>query len=455
MKLFAHQDETANFINNNPRCFIASDPGTGKTISTIEGFLRSKCKRMLIFAPLSILRPAWGDDIDKYAPHLSWDVARGTRRSKVLAGHCDIVITNHDAVGSWLMKEPKEVLDSFDMIVIDESTVFKNRTADRSKKMKKLTEDTSKRLVLLSGTPTSITIQEIWHQVYLLDRGERLGKTFGRFREQVCTPVLVDIPGGKAIEWHDKPEAEAMVASMIGDIMIRHKFEDCLDIPENSRHYMHIELPTKIRKAYEHLLKTSALETAEGRINAVHAGVKFQKILQLLTGAVYDENGNAVEIHDDRYKLVTDLIDERKQCVVAFNYKHERAALCKFADKAGITYGVIEGGMTDNARQNVVKQFQAGEIKAIFAHPKSASHGLTLTKGTTTIWCSPPPSPEAFQQFNRRIYRAGQTQKTETICICARDTREEAVYEKLDSRLTRMDDLLGLFVDLTKLKQSA
>jgi SNF2 family DNA or RNA helicase len=290
----------------------------------------------------------------------------------------------------------------------------------------------------------------------MLDNGERLGRQFYKFRLEVCTPTTVQVPGGASvIQWEDKPDAEATVAGMISDIMIRHKFEDCVDIPENTRRYINVDLPASIRKAYNTLVKTAALETDKGSINAVHAGAKYQKILQLLTGAVYDEYGEPIKIHDERYRLVMDLVSEREKSIVAFNWRHEREQLCKLADSLGIKYGVIDGTIKDKNRDKVVDGFQNGELQVVFAQPQSAGHGLTFTKGTATIWCSPTSNPEWFKQFNRRIYRTGQKNKTETICICARDTREEDVYEKLDSRLTRVEDLLGLFVDLTNLKLSA
>ena len=441
------------FLRRNGYTFATGN--TGKTLSTIEGFKRSGARRMLVLAPLSILRPAWGDDIEKFAPELSWDIARGTprKRSEVLAGGADVIITNHEGV-NWLINEPKEVLQSFDILVIDESTAFKNKDATRSKNANKLAQLID-RAVLLSGTPTSTTILNIWHQIYMLDKGERLGKNFFKFRLDVCDLEMIHTKQASIQSWKDKPDAEDIVAGAISDIMIRHRFEDCIDIPENTRRYVHVDLPPKLRKAYEELCKTNALLLEEGMINAVHAGAKYQKTLQLLTGAVYTEQGDFIKVHDERYRLVMDLVEARPKSLVAFNWSHERSELCRLAESMGIRYGVIDGKVPAKDRNRVVSDFQNGDLQVIFAHPQSAGHGLTLTKGVATIWCSPTPRPDMFKQFNQRIYRNGQINKTETICIAARDTKEEEVYESLNDRTVRMENLLGLFVDLTRIKKTA
>ncbi|MCA9367019.1 hypothetical protein KC887_02000 [Candidatus Kaiserbacteria bacterium] len=431
---------------------IFATGNTGKTISVIEGFIRRKAKKMLVLAPLSILRPAWGDDITKFAPHLTWAIAHGSKRVDAINGDADIVISNHDSV-KWMAKLPKDTWDKYDMICIDEFTAFKNRTAQRSKAALAVIRNFECR-VILSGTPNSNTICDLWHPIFMLDGGKRLGPQFFRFRSQVCTPVQVG-PSSMMVKWEDKPGAEQMVADILADITVRHKFEDCLDIPENTTRYMYVDLPTKLRKQYEELSYNSFLELEKGTISAIHAGAKTKKLLQLLSGAVYDEQGNVVNAHEDRHQLVMELVAERKKSVVAFNWKHERDALIKLAESAGIKYAVIDGSVSTNDREIAVKRFQLGDLQVIFAHPQSAGHGLTLTAGSATIWCSPTYNAEHFQQFNRRIYRAGQRKQTETILIAARDTKEEEVYEKLSGKLQRMEDLLSIFANFTKLSEAS
>lgn len=452
MKLFNHQETTADFIATHDATLCTSDPGVGKTASVIHGFLRAKARKMLVLAPLSILRPAWGDDLTKFAPHLRWAVAHGPKREDVLRGDYDVVISNHDSV-KWMAKLPKDVWAGYDMICIDEFTAFKNRTAQRSKAALAVSKN-FQRKVMLSGTPNSNTICDLWHPVFILDGGRRLGPQFFRFRSQVCTPIQAG-PNPSMVRWDDKPGAEQMVADILSDITIRHKFEDCIDIPANSVRYMFTDLPKKLRGQYDALSNNSHLELEKGTISAIHAGAKVKKMLQLLSGAIYDSSGNVVDAHDDRHKLVMELVAERKKTLVAFNWRHERDALVRLAEAAGIKYAVIDGSVSTHDREIAVKQFQLGDLQVIFAHPQSAGHGLTLTAGSATVWCSPTYNAEHFQQFNRRIYRAGQRQMTETILIAARDTKEVEVYDKLNGKLQRMEDLLGIFTNYTTLARTA
>jgi SNF2 family DNA or RNA helicase len=145
-----------------------------------------------------------------------------------------------------------------------------------------------------------------------------------------------------------------------------------------------------------------------------------------------------------------DLVNERKHSVVAFNWRHERDQLIKLAEAQKVSYEVIDGATPGERRTDIVQRFQAGQITVLFCHPQSAGHGLTLTKANTTIWCSPTYNAEHFQQFNRRIYRAGQTQKTETILIAAKDTWETDVYKKLENKLSKMEELLTVLLKIRK-----
>jgi SNF2 family DNA or RNA helicase len=257
------------------------------------------------------------------------------------------------------------------------------------------------------------------------------------------------------VQWLDKPEALDAVTDLIKDITIRYKFEDCIDIPEHIKTFTTLEPPAWLMKKYLEFKEFSVLETENGEeLSAIHAGAKVKKLLQLLSGAVYDQEGKALKVHDARYNLVLDLIEERDQCVVAYNWKHELEQLTRIASNRNIKYACINGEVKNSDRTKHVKAFQKGELKVIFAHPQSAGHGLTLTAGTTTIWCSPTYNAEHYEQFNRRIYRAGQTRKTETIRIAYADTEEIGVYEKLDTKLERLEELLTLFHTMTKIRKN-
>ena len=230
LKPFKHQTKTTEFILNNTKCLITSDPGTGKTRSVLDAFSTFSSKeRLLVLAPLSILQASWGDDIQKFTPELTYSVAYARNRETAFKDNSNIVLTNHDAV-KWIAKNP-ELLEQFSMLCIDEFTAFKNSNSQRSKAALAIS-DKFDRVVAMSGTPNSNSITDIWHPALLVDGGERLGRRFYTFRQHVCTPIH----NGFGIEWKDKADAEETVAVAIGDISIRFELEQCIDMPEQSTH---------------------------------------------------------------------------------------------------------------------------------------------------------------------------------------------------------------------------
>ena len=444
MKPFEHQKVTTDFIKDNNRCLITSDPGTGKTRSVLDAIVDRE-SRTLVLAPLSILEASWGDDILKFTPDLSYAVAYAKNREKAFKSDARVVITNHDAV-KWILKS-KHLLDGFDTLVIDEFTAFKNKDSQRSKAMLKLSTLFENRIAM-SGTPNSNGICDVWHPALIVDEGERLGRRFYSFRASVCTPRF----NGFANEWVQKDNAEETVAAALSDINIRYELTECIDMPPQTVRTMYVTLPKKIMNQYKTLSEDSVLYTGKATINAVHAGSKVKKLLQLCTGSVYDEHGDVQSIHSERYDLVMQLVSQRAQSLVAFNWKHEQRYMVELADKLGIKHATIDGSVAAHKRKEIVDRLQAGQLQVVFCHPQSAGHGLTMTKAKTVIWASPTYNAEHYQQFNRRIYRAGQTEKTEVIQIAARDTWEPDVYAKLEGKVERMDELLGI---LNKLKQAA
>ncbi len=439
---YAHQKTTTDFIINTKQCLITSDPGTGKTRAVLDAHA-ALGGRTLVLAPLSILEAAWGEDINKFTPGLTYGVAYAKNREKIFKDTSfDIVITNFEAV-NFLQKNP-QYCKQFNNIVIDEFTAFKNRTAKRSKSLAKIIGHFTNRIAM-SGTPNSNTILDIWHPTYLIDNGKRLGTRFYAFRHQACTPKF----NGFANEWIDKPGIEETIADRLSDISIRFALSDCIDLPDNIVRTINTKLTPNIQKQYKTLAEESVLYTKSGTVNAINAAARVKKLLQLVTGAVYDEDGVVQFVHQERYDIVMTLVAQRAHSLVAFNWKHERDALVDLANKEGITYDIIDGTVPAEKRKNIVARYQAGQIRVLFCHPQSASHGLTLTRANTVIWCSPTYNAEHYQQFNQRIYRAGQTQKTETILIQARNTWEPEVYKKLNTKLGRMENLLHILKEVS------
>lgn len=445
---FEHQERTREFGILNPRVFDMSDAGTGKTRAWLE-VLSHRHKllggKTLVLAPKSILKNAWADDIRKFTPHLRYVIAYAHNREKAFATDADIYITNHDAV-KWIHKNGKILgLQDFHSIIVDESTAFKHRTSQRSKALSKLVSFFQYR-TLLTGTPNPNGLLDLWHQVFLLDDGSHLGNNWWRYRSTVCEPRQVG-PSPQHLLWSDREGAADAVADLIEDITIRHVFEECTDIPSNHEYTVNFTLPPKLRRAYDILKEHAILELESGELSAFNQGVVTNKLLQLASGAVYDDESVGQLFDTDRYNLVLDLAEQRDQCVVAFNWKHQRDHLTKLADEREIKYGVIDGQASSKQREAIVDQFQAGLIKIIFAHPASAGHGLTLTRGTTTIWASPVYNAEHFTQFNKRIYRIGQKKKTETILVIAENTIDEQVALRLMGKVERMTNLLEMLTN--------
>ena len=448
---FAHQKVTSEFLVANPRAIVTSDPGTGKTRSVADAYAKVKSDgRMLVLAPLSILEVSWADDIRKFQPNLTWGISVAGDRDAAFESDCDVVIINHDGV-KWIndkLKKSPKFLDGFDTLCIDEFTAFKNKDSARSKACLSLAQHFSRRWIL-SGTPNSNTILDVWHPTLICDDGARLGKRFYSFRSSVCNSRH----NGFGVEWKDKPEATSMVASALHDISIRYELEECITMPERILTTRKVRLHPKVRALYTQLMDDAVLYADSGNLSAVHASAKIKKILQLCTGAVYDASGTVLDIHSDRYEFVMDLVAERKHSLVAFNWTHERDAMVAIAEKEGIKYGIIDGSVAGNKRTAVVNSMQAGELQVVFCHPQSAGHGLTLTRATTTIWASPTYNAEHYKQFNARMYRAGQRKRTEIIHVAAENTLEEVVYDKLQTKLERMEDLLMTLKELHGMTQ--
>ncbi len=452
MPLYDHQMVTAKQIFLNPYTFCLNEAGTGKTRSWLEAFnwelqnSKSKVKQALIVAPLSILEPSWADDIAKFYPHMTVEIAHGRRKETALNSSANIILVNHDGV-KWINKLTKDFTNWW--ICVDESTAFKNKDSLRSKSLAQLIQRNFTNKVLMTGTPNPNTVLDAWHQMKLLDNGVRLDRNIYVFRNKVCSPQWV--PGVPKPVYKDKPGAEKQVMEWIKDCSVRFTAEECLDLPKNRIQKIFVKLPKKAIDAYRKLAREAYVQLESGVVTAVHAGALTKKLLQICTGSVYDSTHNAIMAHENRYSLVIDLVEQRTTpCVVAFNWRHEKEGLLKLAKKRGITTEFIDGSVAPSDRADVVRRFQHGHTKMLLCQPQSASHGLTLTTARTTIWASPTYNAEHYLQMNKRIHRVGQTAKTETILITAEETAEEQVYEKLNGKVERMESLLHLMADHTR-----
>jgi SNF2 family DNA or RNA helicase len=448
--LFEHQKKSIKFLGKQPRVFDMSDPGTGKTRVGIEAFAARRRKKggcLLVVAPKSLLEAAWREDFGKYAPDMHCVVAAAANRAEAFAIDADVYITNHDAA-NWLVKQKPAFFKKFDSLEVDESTAFKHHTSARSKAMAKIAKNFAY-IRLASGTPTSNGICDLWHQMMLIDKGARLGSSYFGFRSAACDPQQTG-PGTQHMKWIDKPGIEGIVGALIKDVVIRHRFEDCVDIPENHKYSVSYTLDKKHRALYQEMADEQLLLLKGRSITAVNAAAVYTKLLQIASGAVYSTADDYVVVDAKRYDLVLDLVEARAHSVTFFSWKHQRDQLVAAAEKRGISFAVFDGSTSDKERARIVKDFQAGLLQTIFAQPQSAGRGLTLTRGTATIWASPTYNLEHFAQGWKRVHRIGQTQKTETIVVVAENTIDEQVWEVLNNKEAKMSDLLNEIRELTK-----
>ena len=417
--------------------YIFATGNTGKTYVEIIDFAqqhKKDSKAMLVVCPKSLMKAAWANDIKKFAPHLRVSIAWAKNRAEALAAEADVYIINHDGVKDLLKYKPA-FWKKFNRIVIDESTAFKHHTSQRSRAVIKLAKYFEWRRAM-SGTATSNGICDLWHQMFIVDDGKRLGKSFFGFRSACCNPVQTGL-SAQHVKWEDKPGIETAVSALIADITIRHKFEDCVDIPKNHMYALTFELPARHMKTYRQLEAESIARFETGNVTAINGAVLATKLLQTASGAVYDDRGGYARVDTERYEMVMDLVEERPHSIVFYQWEHQLQELLALAKSRKITHVVW-----DPDRPEIEQEYQAGFYQVLFAHPASAGHGLTLTRGLATIWASPTYNLEHFAQGYKRIYRIGQKQKTETIVIVAEGTIDEKVWAACQAKRIRMDDLM-------------
>jgi len=439
---FKHQTETTKFILSTRQCFIGSDPGTGKTRAVLDAYDRHSDGKLLVLCPKSIMYPAWVSDVNKFTPHLDIKVANTPdKKRKEAFKSRNIVVINHDGI-HWLIKN-KILMEDFKWIVIDESTAFKNPTAKRTRSLLKLIKDCNFNYrICMSGTPTPNSITELFSQIRIIDDGQSLGTNFYKFRSEVCTP---DTTFPQFVKWVDREDAKEKIFAAIQNKFIRHTLEETIDMPEQHTYDLNIPMSSKLFHMYRDLLQESYLQLKKGTITALNAAILGNKLLQLCSGAVYSSKGKGIWAHSERYDLIVDLIKGREHSLVACQWRHQINVLSEMLEHAKIPFCTISANDTAEKRNNTVEQFQAGHFRALIAHPATAAHGLTLTRARSVIWASPTFNSEHYLQFNRRIYRIGQTNRTEIIHVVCEGTIEKDVYDALNNKVKHEFNILKLF----------
>lgn len=392
------------------------DMGLGKTVITLTAindlkFNRWAVSRCLVVAPKKVAEATWSHEAEKWdhLRHLKIVPVLGSLKKRVQALHTpgDIWVINRENI-PWLVAYFRNNWP-FDMVVLDESSSFKNPQSKRFKAMK-LVMSRIARLVLLTGTPAPNGLEDLWAQIYLLDAGERLGRTISSYREAFFTQDYAR-PGQMYRTYTPQQDAESRIRAAISDICVSMKSEDYLELPDYIESTVPVALDAKAKRAYDKLEKEMLLEVDTQLVTAQSAAVLNGKLLQLCSGAVYDSTGEVVDIHDCKLEAFLETIEQLngEHALVFYWFKHEADRLTKALAKTDKVVRVYQGPEDEKA-------WNAGEVDILLAHPVSCGYGLNLQAGGHhAIWFGYPNwALEIYQQANKRLHRQGQ--KHPVIC---------------------------------------
>lgn len=433
----SYQKHAIDKVIENEKYGLFLDMGLGKTVSTLTAFSELQLldtEKMLVIAPLNVAKDTWADEISKWEhlKHLRVSKILGTPKQRLaeLNKDADIYITNKENT-KWLCEQYKKDWP-FDMVVIDELSTFKNPSSQRFKAIKKKLP-LVKRFVGLTGTPSPNSLLDLWAQVYLIDRGERLETAFSRYRERYfrATHQVSD----HVYNWELREGSEDLIYKQIEDIALSMKASDYLDMPERIDTKQVVTLSNKERKLYDELEKYYILEDeTDGTVVAQSGASLSQKLLQLSNGAVYTDDEDVRYIHDRKLDKLEEIIEEAQgqPILLFYNFRHDRDRILERFDDV-IT-------LDDS---NYKAKWNSGKAKILLAHPASAGHGLNLQQGGHIIvWFGLTWSLELYQQANARLYRQGQEHTTIIHHIMTDNTIDQRVYKALQNKELTQDELM-------------
>lgn len=418
-------------------------PGMGKTVislSLINDLMYDyfEVKKVLVIATKYIAENTWPDEILKWdhTKHLTFSVAAGSgvkRRLKALNQPVDICIINRDNV-AWLVKQYADKWP-FDMVVVDELSSFKSHDSQRFKALKRVMPQV-KRFIGLTGTPAPNDLIDLWPQMYLIDRGERLGRTVTMFRQRYFNPGWTN--GHIVYKWNLKPGGEEEIFAKIGDVCMSLSGDDWLSVPDRIDTQTPVTLPPKLMKEYKTLERDMILQLEnQGTITAPSAAVVTNKLMQFANGAIYDENRKVHEIHRLKLEALEALVESAngKPVIVFYAYQHDLSRIQE-------TLKDYEPRILEKSQD--ISDWNAGKIKVFLLHPASAGHGLNLQHGGNIIvWFGLTFSLELYIQANARLHRQGQTEKVLVHHIIAKGTIDEYILEALAAKNLNQNRLLN------------
>lgn len=428
MKYNAHdyQKYATKFILQHPIAAVFLEMGLGKSVITLTALFdlildQFVIGKVLVIAPLRVARDTWPSEIQKWdhLKGLKYSVVVGTaaERKAALMQQADIYIINRENV-DWLVNK-SGIPFRFDMIVIDELSSFKSYQAKRFKSLLKV-RPFVKRIVGLTGTPSSNGLMDLWAEFRVLDLGQRLGRYITHYRNAYFTP---DKRNAEIIfSYKPLPGAEEQIYKRIGDVTISMKSCDYLKLPECVINEVPVYMSEKEQEVYDRFRDDMVAKIKGKEIDAVNAAVLSEKLLQMANGAVYDDEKNSLLIHDRKLDALEDLIEgaNGKPVLVAYWYQHD-------AERIKSRFDVREIKTSKD-----ITDWNNGDIPVAIVHPASAGHGLNLqTGGSTLIWFGLTWSLELYQQTNARLHRQGQTDTVIIHHIIAKGTIDENVMKAL------------------------
>ena len=439
MKYFPHdyQRYATDFIINHPVSAVLLEMGLGKSVISLSAINELMLdyfdvSRTLVIAPLRVANSTWPDEIKKWdhLKHLNYSVVIGSEKERLAALRkpAHIYLINRENV-DWLITK-SGISWKFDMVVIDELSSFKSYQAKRFKSLLKV-RPKLKRIVGLTGTPSSNGLMDLWAEFRLLDMGERLGRYITYYRQNFFIP---DKRNQQMIfSYKPKDGAEKKIYSLISDITISMKSKDFLKMPECVMNEVIVTLSDKEQKLYDSLKQDMVLSLEENEIDAINAAALSNKLLQMSNGAVYNDDKESLHIHDRKLDALEDLIEgtNGKPVLVAYWFKHD---LEKIKDR----FDVRE---IKSAKD--ISDWNEGKIPVVLIHPASAGHGLNLQAGgSTLIWFGLTWSLELYQQTNARLYRQGQDSTVVIHHILTKGTIDEDVMKALKAKEKIQDALI-------------
>lgn len=423
---YDYQQYAIDFIKDNEVAAILLDMGLGKTVITLTAlndliFDSFEVRKVLVIAPLRVARDTWPAEIKKWdhLKHLRYSVAVGSEMERIsaLRKDAEIYIINRENA-DWLVTKSRVPFE-FDMVVIDELSSFKSHQSKRFKSLLKV-RPFIKRIVGLTGTPSSNGLIDLWAQFRILDMGKRLGRYITHYRSAYFLPDKRS--ADRIFTYKPADGAEEMIYERISDITISMKSADFLKLPECIINEVPVYMNEKEQRIYE-TFKTDMVARIKGEeIDAANAAVLSGKLLQMANGCIYDEEKRALKIHDRKLDALEDLIESAngKPLLIAYWFQHDLQRI-----KERFTVREIKSSKD-------IADWNDGKIPVAVIHPVSAGHGLNLQSGgSTLVWFGLTWSLELYQQCNARLHRQGQSETVAIHHIITKGTIDEDVMAAL------------------------